>query len=273
MKQSGPRELERKWIGRTVLAISILYASSGLAELYDEQPLTGIAYNTKELSAVIYECAEATSDRMTCKFTQLAVRRAATQAELKKKLAELDKNLREDKPTAKTCAEMQKYLDILEGKIPPETPLTFRDPRDREQAMTAAKAYRHACSGDLEPMRNVLRADYELETRTCRVSANIFEQTFKRVMDTANGKFSWVVDSSPQGDCGIVQLSRFEPVKMEKFTVWNYVARKAITNPEGQTGLIPFKCSNLDEATYVYSWRSDEAPSWADCAKIEFSVL
>jgi hypothetical protein len=266
----------RLWICGAILAVGVWYVRSGQAEVDDEQPLNGIAYNTKELSAVVYECDLAKSDRMACKFTQLAVRRAATQADLKKKLANLDKDLVKEKPSAKECAEMEEYFGILEGTVPAKArePLKFRDPRDREQAFAAAKAYRQACkTGDVELLRNVARANYELETRTCRVSANNFEQTFKRVADTANGKFSWVVDSSPQGDCGIVQLSRFEPVTMEKLTFWNYVARKAITNPEGQTGLIPLKCSKLDETTYVYSWRSDEGLTWADCEKIEFGVF
>jgi hypothetical protein len=40
---------------------------------HDDQPLAGIVYNTKELSAIEYDCELAKNDHLTCKFTQMSV--------------------------------------------------------------------------------------------------------------------------------------------------------------------------------------------------------
>jgi hypothetical protein len=252
-------------------------ANTGSAAVHKDQPLQGLAYNTKEMSALIYECGVAQADRMTCKFTQMAVRKKTTAEEIKKRLADFDKLPEKERtPDPKLCAEMTKGLDILEGRRKPDEPMRLKDPRDIANAKKAARAILKTCeTGDLAVMRKELADQYALEGRTCRVSAYNYEQTFKRVSDTTTGKFAWVVDEGgPTGECGIVNLSRFEraSLKESSLVVWNYIARKAITNPSAKT-MMGMKCSDFDESTYTYLWRSDESPSWAECDKVEFFVF
>lgn len=237
----------------------------------DKQPFSGMVYNTKELSALTYECGLARDERMTCKFTQLAVRKQSSEQNLKKKLLELDSLMAREKLTSKQCKEMQEIFDMYDGKRAPKEPLKFKDPRDKEAAERSVSALKQVCeTGDTAALRRNIEDGYRLEARTCRVSANNFEQTFRLVKDI-EGKFSWVVDEPPSGDCGLVQLSRFELDKSDGVSFWNYIARKAVTNPSGSNGL--FKCSEFDEDTYPYSWKATDGLTWADCEKVEFSYF
>lgn len=74
----------------------------------------------------------------------------------------------------------------------------------------------------------------------------------------------------------LVQLSRFTPERSDvgNYTFWKYTAKKAVTNPQaiafpgvGKNVL----CKELDEAEYLYDWRSKQQP--LQCDYIEFSVL
>jgi len=121
--------------------------------------------------------------------------------------------------------------------------------------------------------------EHDKEVRTCQVSSNVFTQTFKYVQDYTSNSGAWVVQSQPEGPCGIVQLSRFEPVITKigdtNYTNWNYIAKKAITNPKGQA-FLELKCSNLDQNEYVYDWQSSTQEDdlyRLGCDYIEFSPI
>ncbi len=260
---------------RTLL-LSILctgLSSAMAADPFADQPTSGMAYNTKELSALIYECGAVKDDRMSCKFNQIAVRRKMVAADQLKQRQALDKDLKTLTISAEMCKEGKEQLNAFTQTASIEELARFKDPRDRAWALKYLKALERAClTGDKAELRTVLIESIEREARTCRVSGNLFEQSFKRVSDPSAKTFTWVVDASPEGVCGIVQLSRFEPQKSSSFTTWNYVARKAITNPTAES-FPGVKCSELDESTYVYSWMLGDGPTWADCDQVEFSMF
>src|SRR5690606_6789108 len=179
----------------------------------------------------------ATKDQLTCKFTQLAVRKKLTATDLAKHRKQFEDSLRTE-DLGKECTQMQEMFDVYDGKRAPPEPIEWKDPRDKQEADAAVKALKEACSTkDVSKLRELNERTLRQEMRTCRVSANNFEQTFRRVHDPVTKSFAWVVDGEPEGPCGIVQLSRFEPRKWKTFTNWNYIARKAITNPNG-TGVL-----------------------------------
>ena len=124
-----------------------------------------------------------------------------------------------------------------------------------------------------ESYLNFIRLGHEKDTRTCLVASNSFKRNFRLIGDTGSGAHSWVVmQTSPAGSCGIVWLSRFEPEQMDdtRHIFWKYVAKKAVTNPQG-TFLLGGSCKGLDEHEYVYDWRAKEYS--LDCDYIKFSAL
>lgn len=106
------------------------------------------------------------------------------------------------------------------------------------------------------------------------MTSNTFEQTFKLVSPGGNAKISWVIESQPSGPCGVVQLSRFESettkIGNSTYVDWNYVARKAVTNPSGEL-FLGLQCSGLDQGEYFYDWRSEVHQM--SCDYIEFSLI
>lgn len=235
-----------------------------------DQPTVGLAYNTRELSALQYECEPVTKDQLTCKFTQLAVRKKLAANDLVKRRKQLEDSVRTEN-LGKECAQMQELFDLYDGKQAPPESVKWKDPRDKQEAEESIRILKEVCATkDVSKLRELNERTLRQEMWTCRISANNFEQTFRRVHDPVTKSFAWVVDGEPEGACGIVQLSRFEPRKWETFTNWNYIARKAITNPNG-TAFLGARCADLDEETYEYSWNSSDGLSWADCDKVEFS--
>jgi len=254
-----------KWV-----VIGCCLSTAGFAA-GDDYPFRGLLYNTKEMSSLVYECHMGRDERLSCKFMQTRVRKKLKPEEVPNKIAEFD-NLpdSEKMPTAKDCEEIPKMLEDFERRRKSGELAKSVHPKDLENALSQMHSYQKACeTGDMQFIRSAMLASLEQDTRTCLVSSHSFEQTFRRVSDDV-----WVVDDRPDGPCGVVELSRFEPDNQAdtKLTFWNYVARKAVTNPKGQL-VLDVKCSDLDEETYIYSWRASDAPKWAQCEKIEFSVF
>ncbi|WP_455872836.1 hypothetical protein [Rhizobium yanglingense] len=63
------------------------------------------------------------------------------------------------------------------------------------------------------------------------------------------------MSSQPEGQCGVVQLSRFEKDQSDTSGLFcRYIARKAATNPS-RTVLPGLGCSAVDQGEYVYDWK------------------
>jgi hypothetical protein len=92
------------------------------------------------------------------------------------------------------------------------------------------------------------RIIHEMEMRTCKVVSFQFTQVFRKSSPT-----TWNVVNDPDAGwasrpCSIVNLSRFEAKGTYS---WDYYARKAITNPNGQS--MGGKCGEtFDEREYKY---------------------
>lgn len=93
-------------------------------------------------------------------------------------------------------------------------------------------------SGNLEGLKRSTRLALEQEARTCLITTNRFQQTFRANRDAQGKLLSWTVaDTTPKGECGFVQMSRFVPADPDGSTntlFWNYVGKRATSNPEGK---------------------------------------
>jgi hypothetical protein len=275
---SDVRRLKELFMRIAILLFIAAAMSTHAAEsTAQEAPTTGMLYNLSETHSLTYRCDMRQTGQLECDFIQTAVRYKATYADLPATLDKARKAFGSEKPpTAQDCGMFRDMLDIVEGKKQHPKPEAVAEMSTvmRNDLSRLAKVLLEYCKKPTEDsFLNVVREGADKDRRTCKVSSYPFKQTFRLVSDSSIAK-TWVAQSRPEGQCGIVQLSRFEPevvtIGSAKFTHWKYVARKAITNPSGE--LFPgAKCTGLDERPYTYDWRA--ADKSMSCDYIEFSPL
>lgn len=244
----------------------------------ESAPTLGILYNSQEAHSIVYNCGPVTGGEITCDFVQTAVRFKTTEVELAGKLLEARKQFASSgaQVSPKECDTYRDLVAILEGrKVAPKPEamktLSQASKNDKLRLMKAIVAY---CGKPTEENFLALtRFQHDLDRRTCRVSSNSFKQIF-RPASGGNTLGAWLVQSKPEGACGTVSLSRFEPVDTaisgSGFTFWRYIARKAITNPNNE--FAPgVKCGGFDELPYTYDWQPRELQM--SCNYIEFSPI
>lgn len=245
--------------------------------LSQDIPHLGMVYNTVEMGTLSYECGKASTDALECEFIQTSVRKKAQPNELEETLRKArDAYKNGERASDSDCKNYADILDVVEGRRKPHG--TIRPPEmspmQRSDLANALQAMVNFCKAPSEASYlNIARIGFDREVRTCYVGSSKFKQKFVLVQDAVLGRGTWVTKGVPEGPCGIVQLSRFvgeTANKESKLIFWNYHARKAITNREGEAAF-GVQCSKLDEREYVYSWRSrDHAPK---CDYIDFSAF
>lgn len=271
-----------------------------------DTPTTGMLYNTQEASLLTYNCKQLNDGTLECNFTQTSVRKKAKPEELQKKVQEAKKQFPEalkEISSEKSCGEELSFInplvDVLSGKkTPEEVAETFSKdkefnkneflenmkespPAHKRELLKNMLALQNFCKEKTEEsFLELTKLQNDKDSRTCIVAGgHTFTQVFTYVNDGLSNAGAWVVESKPQGPCGAVQLDRFIPEETtigdSKFMNWKYVAKKAITNPDG-TFFGDFKCSQADENEYLYDWKTSAKTDrlyHLGCEYIEFSPL
>lgn len=254
-----------------ILLASVAASASAVAQTRD-YPSTGIVYNTKDFAALTHFC-KLSADRysMDCEFTQTSVRRKLDAAEATKKLADAKAEFtsKPEPMDQKKCADFENWWLILQGKKAATDSQALANVSAREKAdMTAmfGQIVAFCRAPNLDNWMKIASSGVEKERRTCLISSHTFKQRFRQTETNA-----WIVVSQPEGPCGVIQLSRFEPEKSSSgsITFWNYFARKAVTNPNGDAGLM--QCKDLDEREYKYQWQKRDPD--LNCEYVEFSAF
>jgi hypothetical protein len=263
--------MARHW----ALVLPIVVGANSIAEGQDA-PNVGIVYNTKEVSSITYRCT-ANGATLDCEFNQSSVRLKAQPSDLQARIDEAQKQFRQQGFSAsrQECNAYKEGVAMLEGKGQPPDEAKFRDmaPVARRDALTLMNALSALCADRSEVNAvKVVKQMHDRDSRTCRVSSNAFKQSFKLVQDYSGHGREWVVQSQPEGTCGIVQLTRFEKDGSEdsKLGLWKYMAKKAITNPTGKW-LPGVQCKELDQSEHVFDWRAKEHS--LSCDYIELSAF
>lgn len=260
-------------MSRVLIAATALVAFMGNAVGADRsEPSLGLLYSAAENSSLQYRCFRS-EGVLTCDFVQTSVRRGAN-PEDEAKAIERGKAIHKDqKPlSAAQCAGIEELRDVLTGKKPapngkPTATLSDVEKRDSLASTEALLAY--CVKPSEEAAINITLLEHDKAKRTCRVSSNPYTQSFKRIVNQE--KNTWVVaQDGPDGVCGFVNLSRFESEESSGLFFWNYVARRATTNPTGK--LLGASCAEFEETEFSYSWRSKGA-IFAGCDYIEFSAM
>jgi len=239
-----------------------------------DAPTRGLLYNTQENHSLTYFCEPVKSGQLDCEFVQTGVRFKVNASDIKSSLESARKQFSTYTPeSADECTSYREALAVLEGKKPTPKLESLRSLSgiEKRDAGRMLKVMIEYCDRPSETTyMPLIKLGLEKDQRTCIVGSKSFKQSF-RLVSEGNAKAVWVVaQSSPEGTCGIVQLSRFEPEETSIGKRWSYIARKAITNPS-ETLFPGVKCGELDERLYTYNWRPKEHQM--SCDYIQFSPL
>jgi hypothetical protein len=269
-RPQSPLSLKQMQLGLTALFLSLHFQAGA-----QDYPTTGLVYGETESNSIQYDCKLRGQE---LKESEIPKKRAEA-------IAQLLSEERNSNQFKKSCDEMILLVSQIEAVIKkPQSQLTDLErrgmlrmtPAALEKTREFARLTSAHCKNPSQKTREALANHLTLrESKTCRVGGNMWKEVFVRAKGIEAGNFggsdSWVTKDQPSGACGVVLVNRWELDKSEdtkKYKFWNYVARKVITNPAG-AGLLGMKCSDLDEGTYLYSWRSNDIN--IDCETIKFS--
>lgn len=260
-----------------------------------DSPINGLLYNVNETTSLLYECQLEKDGLLNCKFTQTKVKRKLNVNRFTEKLNDarniFHSESEKTESIAQSCTTNQLVVDLMNGSKYPKKDNDGISEETLKWVKTVSgiekldlkkllKATQKFCISKSEvDYLAIAKLSIDKDMRTCEVSsANQFTQSFRQIKD-ANGINTWVVQGSPAGPCGIVQLSRFEHEtdsngKVTRPNEWNYIAKKSVTNPRGDMGgiLSKMSCKDFDENESLYSWRSKDYPI-GKCDYINFVVL
>jgi hypothetical protein len=244
----------------------------------EERPTAGMVYHTTENSSLKYFCEDLDAEHIECEFTQVSIRQKAKPEDLEKRLKHLDENYaaaKKEFKDANFCKMMENLLALIDGKnVSPESPTSDEKgfmqgapTKHRNEMREYISLLIDLCAApSLNKFENLERSQHDKDARTCHVGSHSFKQKMYR-----NLSGSWTVVPKAVGDCGVVQLDYFEKAKeSSNITLWNYVSRKAITNPKGEIPLLG-SCKELDETVYMYEWRPRDI--YLSCDYFKFSIM
>jgi hypothetical protein len=238
-----------------------------------DHPTFGVVYNTTENHSLTYECSLA-GNELSCEFTQTGVRKSITADDAAQQRAAIPQQYAEGIAELEAeCPELRRLAEGIQSGTPSD-------------AIPNAAEFQHFLStapeAQIEDLRDLMArgvdmcdqptlenftrfVDYGIEKRerTCKVWSQRYSQRFRAV---GSERETWVVNEPPSGDCGLVNVSRFEKARdMDIF--WDYYARKVVTNKQGMaSGVIA--CGDFDENEYHYAWRSREV--FLGCDYVQF---
>jgi hypothetical protein len=272
---SGVFEIPLGMLSTTGMRIaSLVFGSTMLVvatSALSNPPTAGLLFSKKEADSLTYQCTY-NGDYIDCDFVQVVVRRkknpsdvADAQTKARASYPDLKSEFRRDKE----CREAEAFAAELQGILPKGAESdsmkeVFGSTLQKTDLTKMADAMLAFCKSPTEEnFLNLTGFSFDIEARTCSVISSSYKQRFKQVY----GSDTWtVVQDGPQGVCGIVNVSRFEPDATEP-VFWKYFAKKVVTNKSGE--LLPgASCSGLDESEFEYNWRSKTVQ--LGCDYIEF---
>ncbi len=230
----------------------ILFFVEGISQDY---PLTGTVYNTKQINSVTFDCMKAPNqNKINCRFIQNSI--VMNSKNLDEIKEEVIKEWKNNKPSfsKSDCEMINNVKKIITGEIvaPKQEAFDLMSTIQKEDMLKSSEAMLNYCDeSSMENMIKIKEIEYDKKKRTCTTYSNYYEMSFNRIDNN-----TWTAVPASSGTCGVVSLNRFEKVEESGFTFWNYVERKAVTNPSATQGLFP--CSQLDESEYKYFWFKDE---------------
>lgn len=256
---------------RVLLAVCLMTLMVTSDARAQERPTVGIVYHTTENSALTYNCKSSGNDVIECEFVQTFVRLQSTPEQLPGFLEKARSSYAEEVKGIKTrgCGDLERMDAILKGgqtALPAEAPFAKASAAEKDEIKRWMSLMLQFCKSPTMPnFEAFIKFQHDKDCRTCNVGSHSYTQKMRR-----NSTGAWTTIPIQYGPCGIVQLDRFEVAeRMPSLVVWNYIARKAVTNPKATTALAP--CNTLDESEYIYKWVPRDL--FLPCNYIKFSIF
>lgn len=238
------------------------------------EPWSGTLVGSKDADILNYDCAAQPDGKLNCSFVQVLLSNNSDEVKLQESLLQIPDLLSAPDgmiESCKTFSDIESRIEavqsgkLVEGLSDEEYAFAeewvksgsarlFLDQLPTLQAFCASQTP--------ETAEGMFRALHEMSRTTCTPFVNRYDQTFVKVNENL-----WVVESSPSGDCGIVNVSMFYlPDPERAATLWNYRAQKMVTNKAGKANGVS-ECARLDETPAEYRW--DSPPVRADCTFLD----
>ena len=258
-----------------------------LAPAGSDYPTIGIVYAKDQASSISYSCRKE-GEKLQCEMTQLLVSQKLKPSEVadrRKKLREMYIKTEGSEKAKEECvsltnefkrldSDLKKKPGVLSEKRRKE--LEELSPKAKIEITKLARYWGDYCANPGATSRNAV-IDYQIdnELRTCTTLVNHWTETFVRPAGVEAGNTgstnTWVTKGEPSGPCGVVLLNRWEigdDTSAKELGFYNYVARKVVTNPGGQS-FAGTSCAILDESKFIYTWQSRDVPF--DCKNLKLS--
>lgn len=230
-------------------------------------PVAGRLYDTVENGWTNYECDPPEGGLLTCRFTQIKVMRQTSGEDAVKQkavmAAEITKGVSAEQ-WKDSCSLAPDLSAIGTGQVPENATAEIKrlaeraTPVMRKDMAAQAAALNEACQAhSTSALKRFAELGIEAKERTCEVLTNPYTQIFRAQFNAHGSLSSWsIADTTPQGDCGFINLSRFVPVierPGEAPYLWQYYARRVTSNRQATSVL--GKCSDFEEREILHDWR------------------
>lgn len=256
---------------RALLLIAWLFSVASVAYAQDYPAGTHLFYGTTDNDSLLVRCDPPVNGSIQCKFVQTMVSRRSEWKDFEAELpGAIDKLLGEK--NAESCGNIAEFAKaIRDGTIPPgvtdlekyKAGMAKTTPEQKQDLLKMLDSFAAYCAKpNKTTAETMLRQMHDKESRTCQVSSNTYEQTFRK-SDVGD---AWLSNEGPTGDCGVIVISKLERSKGE-YKMWVYRTQKVVTMKEERSlGLV--SCAKLDEQEYFFDWMSDE--KFLRCDYIKF---
>lgn len=245
-----------------------------LSSVVSAEPLSGTLVGTKDADILNYECFPQSDGKLSCSFVQVLLSNNSDEAKLQESLLQIPELLSDPREILESCkafGDLKATIEAVKSGKPVDglsdeqlaTAKSMIESGSANQFLDQLPKLDAFCASQTpETAEGMMRAFHEMSRTTCTPLVNRYEQTFVQVSESL-----WVVESSPTGDCGIVNISSFYLPRPDlASTLWNYRSQKTITNKTGKANGI-MECSLLDETPSEYRW--DGPAVQADCMFID----
>jgi hypothetical protein len=269
----------KKFIAYFLATVLSTLASAALG--LEDRPMASIVHHASENSSIQYDC-KLMGDELHCDMTQSFLRQQVTKDKFEERSREIYDSILQEKLKPGECDELVKtqraMLDVIKNpsKLAPDKQKELQNwPEGKlNELKITFMAMENVCRKKTVENMKVLR-DLLLknEQSSCRIGSHTWKEVFLKAPPNYSNPENlavWISKSKPTGECGVVLLNRFEQISVgdTKLKFWNYVSRKAVTNPNG-TLLLGGQCKNLDEESSIYKWNSREI--FVNCKTVKFS--
>ena len=253
----------------------IFFLLSSSLQALEEHPGVGILFGTKNPEMLKYFCQQEGGNKISCEFNLVSITKLLLDKDVEKETHKMQEDwANEEIPSDKEiCGQIKERISAYkDGKpINKKYLADYRDFKKKpikyqnylmEQMETGKDMVCKLYDDPRQFKDKVINAKISEKNKTRRVSSRSFSESFEKV----RGSNIWVRSGGVQGQCGIVDTSKFEKSESRE---WQFISEKKVTNKKFNDSLLD--CSQLDEEPHLYESKREEM--YLGCDVIEWTYF